>query len=206
MQASSPGSRPSSRSSSPGSSGGSGWESDWEAEVTGRGEVFYVAAVEEREPGPVSTSQSRPGKKKEKKGSKLSRLVRRRESKRERGGGGGGGGVEESSDGDSSSTYSTAGQIKTFESFFEGTQPVELSDVWLRLVAGRRGGENQAPGPAMLEDCLGIIPGQGATPAQDAPFTANRVLIAGLRTDGPAIKQADKLKLGDWLRSIGILH
>ena len=34
----------------------------------------------------------------------------------------------ESSDGDSS----TYGQIKTFESFFEGTNPVELSDVYLR--------------------------------------------------------------------------
>ena len=39
-----------------------------------------------------------------------------------------------------------------------------------------------------------------------APHGCDLCEIAGLRTDGPAIKQADKLKLGDWLRSIGILH
>ena len=37
--------------------------------------------------------------------------------------------MAESSDGDSS----TYGQIKTFESFFEGTSPVELIDVHLRF-------------------------------------------------------------------------
>ena len=44
-----------------------------------------------------------------------------------------GSGHAESSDGDSS----TYGQIKTFESFFEGTSPVELIDVNLRLTAAK---------------------------------------------------------------------
>ena len=59
----------------------------------------------------------------------------------------------ESSDGDSS----TYGPIKTFESFFEGTSPVELIDVHVRLAAkSGRGGRDAA---TTLEDMLGIIPG-----------------------------------------------
>ena len=55
----------------------------------------------------------------------------------------------ESSDGDSS----TYGQIKTFESFFEGANPVELIDVHTRLTVKK--GEVVNP----LEECLSIIPG-----------------------------------------------
>ena len=44
--------------------------------------------------------------------------------------------------------------------------------------------------------------GRSEQPTEDAPFTANRVIIAGFITDGPAIKQHDKLKIGDWLRTI----
>ena len=71
--------------------GSSSYESDWEAEVNARGEVFYVAPVEERELESFSLENSGAGghkaerkMKKEKKGSKLSRLVKRRESKRDR--------------------------------------------------------------------------------------------------------------------------
>jgi hypothetical protein len=42
-----------------------------------------------------------------------------------------------------------------------------------------------------------------AEPAnEDTPFTASRVVIAGLRPGGPASKLSDKLRPGDWLRSI----
>ena len=106
------------------------------------------------------------------------------------------GGHAESSDGDSS----TYGQIKTFESFFEGTSPVELIDVHLRLTAVKaRSGDMSL---SLLEDTLGIIPGHNEQPSEDAPFTANRVIIAGFLTDGPAIKHTDKIKVGDWIRSI----
>ena len=33
-------------------------------------------------------------------------------------------------------------------------------------------------------------------------MTSLRVIIAGFLTDGPAIKQQDKLRVGDWIRSI----
>ena len=59
--------------------------------MNARGEVFYVAPVEERELESFSLENSGAGghkaerkMKKEKKGSKLSRLVKRRESKRDR--------------------------------------------------------------------------------------------------------------------------
>ena len=97
--------------------------------------------------------------KKEKVGSKLSRLVRRRESKRDRSmtdhrlvSTDPGAGVDVSSDGDSS----TYGQIKTFESFFEGTSPVELIDVHMRLVSVKSRPELSV---SLLEQSLGIIPG-----------------------------------------------
>ena len=65
--------------------GSSSYESDWEAEVNARGEVFYVLPVEERELETFSLEEKAERKlKKEKKGSKLSRLVKRRESKRDR--------------------------------------------------------------------------------------------------------------------------
>ena len=65
--------------------GSSSYESDWEAEVNARGEVFYVLPVEERELESFSLEEKGERKlKKEKKGSKLSRLVKRRESKRDR--------------------------------------------------------------------------------------------------------------------------
>ena len=54
----------------------------------------------------------------------------------------------------------------------------------------------------LLESTLGILPGHNEQPPEDAPFTANRVIIAGFLTDGPAIKQQDKLRVGDWIRSI----
>ena len=173
------------------------YESDWEAEINAKGEVFYVLPVEERELETFNTVKEEKKVKKEKKGSKLSRLVKRRESKRDRTSGVSSEpvGLDQSSDGDSS----TYGQIKTFESFFEGTNPVQLTDVHLRLTALRPRGEQ---GSASLEETLGIIPGRNEQPPEDAPFTANRVIIAGFLTDGPAIKQHDKLKIGDWLRSI----
>ena len=179
----------------------SSYESDWEAEINAKGEVFYVLPVEERELETFNTVKEEKKTKKEKKGSKLSRLVKRRESKRDRTSGAGkvSGdpvGLDQSSDGDSS----TYGQIKTFESFFEGTNPVQLTDVHLRLTAVKTRGDQG--GPASLEETLGIIPGRNEQPPEDAPFTANRVIIAGFLTDGPAIKQHDKLKIGDWLRSI----
>jgi hypothetical protein len=37
---------------------------------------------------------------------------------------------------------------------------------------------------------------------EEALFTANRILIAGLLAGGPASKLRDKLRPGDWLRSI----
>ena len=40
----------------------------------------------------------------------------------------------------------------------QGTNPVELTDVHLRLTALRRG-QPPIEGPALLETCLGIIPG-----------------------------------------------
>ena len=55
----------------------------------------------------------------------------------------------ESSDGDSS----TYGQIKTFESFFEGTNPVEQVDLQIRLNVKRGMQVN------LLQEYLGIIPG-----------------------------------------------
>ena len=63
-------------------------------------------------------------------------------------------GQNESSDGDSS----TYGQIKTFESFFEGTKPVELTDVHIRLTAPKGRGDHDF-GLSLLEESLGIIPG-----------------------------------------------
>ena len=169
--------------------------------MNAKGEVFYVVPVPEKDLPTFHTSkEEKKEKKAAKKASKLSRLVRRRESKRERGGEVDTSGAQnESSDGDSSS--STYGQIKTFESFFEGTNPVELTDVHLRLSAARRG-EPQSEGPLLLETCLGIIPGRSEQPTEDAPFTANRIIIAGFLTDGPAIKHHDKLRIGDWLRTI----
>ena len=175
------------------------YESDWEAEVNAKGEVFYVLPVEERELETFRSVKEEKKVKKEKKGNKLSRLVKRRESKRDRTSSertvsSEPGGLDQSSDGDSS----TYGQIKTFESFFEGTNPVQLTDVHLRMTVRNRGEAS----PALLEETLGIIPGRNEQPPEDAPFTANRVIIAGFLTDGPAIKQHDKLKIGDWLRSI----
>jgi len=190
--------------------GSSSYESDWEAEVNAKGEVFYVLPVEERELESFSLESSGASgekaerkMKKEKKGGKLSRLVKRRESKRDRNmrdhrvstdpcG------LAESSDGDSS----TYGQIKTFESFFEGTSPVELVDVHLRLVAAKGLRADSGASVKLLEFSLGILPGHNEQPPEDAPFTANRVIIAGFLTDGPAIKQQDKLRIGDWIRSI----
>lgn len=186
------------------SDGSTEYESDWEAEVNAKGEVFYVVPVAEKELASFNTRKEEKKEKKEKKGNKLSRLVRRRESKRDRN-------ISsitrhlsnasqaqnESSDGDSS----TYGQIKTFESFFEGTNPVELTDVHIRLTAAKVKGEHEF-GLSLLEETLGIIPGRSEQPTEDAPFTANRVIIAGFITDGPAIKQHDKLKIGDWLRTI----
>ena len=53
--------------------------------MNARGEVFYVLPVEERELESFSLEEKAERKiKKEKKGSKLSRLVKRRESKRDR--------------------------------------------------------------------------------------------------------------------------
>ena len=53
--------------------------------MNARGEVFYVLPVEERELESFSLEEKGERKlKKEKKGSKLSRLVKRRESKRDR--------------------------------------------------------------------------------------------------------------------------
>ena len=53
--------------------------------MNARGEVFYVLPVEERELENFSLEEKAERKlKKEKKGSKLSRLVKRRESKRDR--------------------------------------------------------------------------------------------------------------------------
>ena len=53
--------------------------------MNARGEVFYVLPVEERELETFSLEEKGERKlKKEKKGSKLSRLVKRRESKRDR--------------------------------------------------------------------------------------------------------------------------
>ena len=189
-----------------GSDESSHYESDWEAEVNAKGEVFYVLPVEEKEMENFNLSSSKTGEekrvKKEKVGSKLSRLVRRRESKRDRSmtdhrlvSTDPGAGVDVSSDGDSS----TYGQIKTFESFFEGTSPVELIDVHMRLVSVKSRPELSV---SLLEQSLGIIPGHNEQPSEDAPFTANRVIIAGFLTDGPAIKHVDKLKVGDWIRSI----
>ena len=185
----------------------SSYKSDWEGEVNAKGEVFYVLPVEEKEMETFSIdSGARRDKKtgkKEKKGNKLSRLVKRRESKRDRNMtdhrlvSTDPGGMAESSDGDSS----TYGQIKTFESFFEGTSPVELIDVNLRLTAIKNRFQQEAS-LSLLEDTLGIIPGHNDQPSEDAPFTANRVIIAGFLTDGPAIKHHDKLMIGDWIRSI----
>ena len=182
-----------------GSDGSSHYESDWEAEINAKGEVFYVLPVEEKEMDSFNmmASKSPDGDKrvkKEKKVSKLSRLVRRRESKRDRSMtdhrlvSTDPGGLAESSDGDSS----TYGQIKTFESFFEGTSPVELIDVHMRLVGLKSRPELSL---SLLEQTLGIIPGHNSQPPEDAPFTANRVIIAGFLTDGPAIKHTDKLKV-----------
>lgn len=118
-------------------------ESDWEAEVSERGELFYVVPVGSANAGEADTSRtqrvghsSEDGAEKAKKGGKLSRLVRRRESKRDRNrtqptttakksastsaiSNDNDDDVRrncESSDNDSSSTY---GQIKTFETLFE---------------------------------------------------------------------------------------
>ena len=44
------------------------------------------------------------------------------------------------------------------DDMFQGTNPVELTDVHLRLTALRRG-QPPIEGPALLETCLGIIPG-----------------------------------------------
>ena len=117
--------------------------SDWEAEVSDRGELFYVVPVGSAKAGESENLRTqRVGHANEdegenaKKGGKLSRLVRRRESKRDRSR------TQpsvkkftpkkgfvnendddvrrncESSDNDSSSTY---GQIKTFETLFESS-------------------------------------------------------------------------------------
>ena len=98
---------------------------------------------------------------------------------------------------------------------------MELIDVHLRLVAAKGVMAEAGASVQLLERCLGIIPGHGHQPPEDAPFTANRcctvyrtvlystidtlqyrVIIAGFLTDGPAIKLQDKLRVGDWIRSI----
>ena len=118
--------------------------SDWEAEVSDRGELFYVLPIGSATAGETETYRTqRSGRptddeaEKAKKGGKLSRLVRRRESKRDRNrtlpvtakkSASMKSAVNdndddvrrncESSDNDSSSTY---GQIKTFETLFESS-------------------------------------------------------------------------------------
>jgi len=168
----------------------SDYESDWEAEVTATGQVFHVVPLVDLDLPHTNTNQTREKKKEKKKSSKLSRLVKRRE-KREN--------LQqqnqnESSDGDSS----TYGQIKTFESLFEGTNPVHLTDVQIRLSV--RKGERS---DRLLEETLGIVPEERESGEEDSPYSANRLIIAGFLPGSPALKlAADKLRPADWIRSI----
>ncbi|TRY75063.1 hypothetical protein TCAL_00628 [Tigriopus californicus] len=195
----------SSRSSTSGGSG-SGYESDWEREVSEDGSVFLVVPSLPQETPELleevnGTWSKDPVDKSVKKTGKLSRLVRRRESKRDRS-------VfpnqdspkrianqaqlhHESSDNDSSTYY---GQLKTFESVFEGSNPVEMHEVTLRI----KGRKSVQPGQSLMENMMGIIPVRHGL----EPQHLNNVVVAGYLTDGPAIKISDKLQIGDIIRLV----
>ena len=185
-----------------------GYESDWERNVSEEGDVFFVVPLSEAEaalqssssaqPSSSATANERPGSKKS---GKLSRLVRRRESKRERN-------VPsqsvvpqtshksnsqpESSDTESSTYY---GQLKTFESVFEGANPVEMLEVNLRI----KGKKNVDPRRSLMEQMMGIIP---VRPGSESQHHLTNVIISGYLTDGPAIKISDKLQIGDIIRLV----
>ena len=204
------------------------YESDWEKEISDKGEVFYVLPYSEQENRQAhealaskdindqqrqdsnSVSQDRSVKS----GGKLSRLVRRRESKRDRNmpaslANQNGSSVSsrkvksqnqqqlESSDNDSSTYY---GQLKTFESVFEGSNPIEMHEVNLRI----RGRKAAPPGGSLIEHMMGVIPVRQQHKDGSAEETQylNSVIVAGYLTEGPAIKISDKLRVGDVIRLV----
>lgn len=180
-------------SSSNDSSGSSdGYESDWERNVTEDGDVFYLVPLQNQNGSMDKIDPDKAPKASE----KLARMIRRRESKRERNAPAlpvkASVSHIESSDNESSTYY---GQLKTFESVFEGVNPVEMSEVVLRI----KGKKHVTPGRSLLEQMMGVIPVRRAG-ADSQHLTS--VIVSGFLTDGPAIKISDKLQVGDIIRLV----